>query len=446
MRYEITETLAEKRRGELMAPVVSHAVFRVRTGKGRPRRVEVEGTVVTVGRAPMNSIILDSEDVSAAHVEFRLVEGGAMFKDLGSTNGVWAGGVRVECGFLPTGEELRVGGHGLALQGVEETDVPCSNRRAFGAFLGRGTVLGRMFALLQRAAETDYPVLLLGETGVGKELLAQEVHNRSPRKNGPYIAVNCGALPPSLIESELFGHERGAFTGAVARKLGIFEQASGGTVFLDEIGELPSEQQVKLLRVIDPGVVRRVGEGTSERSVDVRIIAATNRNLRAMVNTGDFREDLLFRLDVARVEVPPLRERSKGNVGMLLKVFAAEVGEEMGAEVVFSKSARALLEKHHWPGNVRELSSVVRRCALMAAVDEELGKRLISREVARVALRGEVRAVDISMPFEAHMRERQREYVTAVIESCDGNKLEAAKKMDMSRSNLYRLLGLLGES
>lgn len=442
---EITATLAEKRRGEIMAPRANRAVFRVREGRQRPKLVEVEGVTVTAGRAAWNPIVLERDDVSALHVEFRLVEEGAVFRDLESTNGVWVRGVRVDSGFLPTGHEIQVGGFSIGLEGVQETDEPCVSRRKFGAFLGRGPDIGHMFALLTRAAETDYPILLMGETGVGKELLAKEVHERSPRKDKPFNAVNCGALPPSLIESELFGHEPGAFTGAVGRKLGIFEQARGGTVFLDEIGELPFDQQSKVLRVLDPGVVRRLGEDTSERSVDVRVIAATNRDLRGMVNAGTFREDLLYRLDVARIEVPPLRARAKGNIGLLLKAFAEEVSEELDTEVRISRPAIAMLEKHDWPGNVRELLSIVRRSALMAAVNEEQRQRTVSAEIVRRALRGRAKPVDTSLPFESYMRERQREYVMASIEECGGNKRDAAAKMGMSRSNLYRLLGLLNE-
>lgn len=422
-----------------MEPRANKGRFRIRPASGKGRVVKTTGEVVTAGRAPENHLVLDDAEVSAIHAEFRLVPGGAEFRDLGSTNGLWVGEVRVDAGFLPAGAKVRIGSVAVGLESVSETDEPCSNRRSFGSFLGRGTEVGRLIAKLERLAETAYPVLIQGETGVGKELLASAVHERSGRE-GPFLALNCGALPESLVEAELFGFEAGAFTGAKNGKKGIFERADGGTVFLDELGELPLSQQSALLRVLDPGVVRRIGEEGAERPVEVRIVAATNRDLHRMVNEGSFRSDLFFRLNVTPVHVPPLRSRSKGNVGLLLKLFAERVGEELGLEeLVFSSRSKKALEAYDWPGNVRELQSVVRSCALEAP--EEEGRVVVSDDVVvRVLRGGAVGGVDTSTSYEEYIRGCHKRYAQAVLVECGGNKLAAAKEMGVSRSQLYRIL------
>lgn len=445
MRQDFTATLDSRRRGEMMAPRVNLARFVVRAGPGkRVRHVDTQGSVVTVGRATGNHIVVDDSQVSAVHAEFRLAAEGAWFRDLGSTNGMWHGKLQVSEGFLPEGAEVRIGTTTVGLQQVRETQEPQSNRRSFGAFFGKGTEMARMFAQLRRAAETHYPLLLQGETGVGKELLASAVHDASKRAGDPYQTISCGALPDSLIESELFGHEEGAFTGARVAKRGIFERADGGTVFLDEIGELPLPQQAKLLRVLDPGVVRRLGEDGPERRVDVRIVAATNRDLRRMVNRGEFRADLYFRLAVVPLHVPPLRERSKGNLEMLTKTFAARVGEELSRSVTFSREAKKVLERYSWPGNARELLSVVRACAVGSWGEAVVSGEDVARVLAQLGqggVRFAERAVDTSVPYDDFVAECRRSYVRAVVEECQGNKVVAAQRLGMSRTTLYRILG-----
>ena len=438
-RKEFTATLALGRRGELMEPRTNQGRFRLSPASGQARVVKTMGEVVTAGRATENQLVVDDPGASAIHAEFRLVPGGAEFRDLGSTNGLWIGDVRVDAGFLPAGAKVRIGGVAVGLESVSETEEPCSNRRSFGAFLGRGTEIGRLIAKLERLAETKYPVLIQGETGVGKELLASAVHERSGRR-GPFLALNCGALPESLVESELFGFEAGAFTGAKNGRKGIFERANGGTVFLDELGELPSSQQSALLRVLDPGLVRRIGEEGEERPVDVRVVAATNRDLQKMVNEGTFRSDLFFRLNVTPVLVPPLRSRSKGNIGMLLKLFVEQVAAELGLEeLVFSSRSKKVLEAYDWPGNVRELQHVVRSCALEAT--EDAGRVVVSDDVVSEVLRGrDVSGVDTSISYEEYIQACHKRYAMAVVVECGGNKLAAAKKMGISRSQLYRIL------
>lgn len=239
-----------------------------------------------------------------------------------------------------------------------------SRRYGFPRILGESDVLKRAVGETQRVAQTEATVLLLGESGTGKELFARAVHHLSSRRDKPFVAINCAAIPETLIENELFGHERGAFTGASDRRQGKFELAAGGTVFLDEIGELPLAVQGKLLRAIEEKVVDRIG-GRAPVAVDVRVVAATNKDLKAAVENGEFRGDLFFRLAVFPIEIPPLRDRGD-DVVLLARHFAAQIGKELrGREAQLSDEAVAALQRHHWPGNVRELENAIERACIL---------------------------------------------------------------------------------
>ncbi len=240
-----------------------------------------------------------------------------------------------------------------------------SKRYGFPRIIGESEAIKRTVAETQRVATTEATVLLLGESGTGKELFARAIHHLSDRRDKPFVAINCAAIPETLIENELFGHERGAFTGAGDRRLGKFELASGGTVFLDEIGELPLAVQGKLLRAIEEKAIDRIG-GKGPVPVDVRVVAATNKDLRAAVDTGEFRGDLFFRLAVFPIDIPPLREREK-DVDLLARHFAAELGKELrGREASISEAGMQALRAHRWPGNVRELENAIERACILA--------------------------------------------------------------------------------
>jgi DNA-binding NtrC family response regulator len=240
-----------------------------------------------------------------------------------------------------------------------------SRRYGFPRIIGESEAIKRAVGETQRVSQTEANVLLLGESGTGKELFARAVHHLSPRRDKPFVAINCAAIPETLIENELFGHERGAFTGAGERRLGKFELASGGTVFLDEIGEMPLAVQSKLLRVIEEKMVDRIG-GRAPIPVDVRVVAATNKDLRQSVEVGEFRRDLFFRLAVFPLEIPPLRERGEDAI-LLARHFAAQLGKEMfGREAVLSEETLAAIRAHAWPGNVRELENAIERACILA--------------------------------------------------------------------------------
>jgi DNA-binding NtrC family response regulator/predicted Ser/Thr protein kinase len=315
----------------------------------------------------------------------------------------------------------------------------------FEGMIGRSDAMRKVFALVERAAPRDVPVLILGDTGTGKELTARALHARSPRRERPFVAVNCGAIAPSLLEAELFGHEAGAFTGARGRKSGLFEQATGGTIFLDEIGEMPLPMQAALLRVLESGELRRVG-GQEAVKVDVRIIAATHRDLRAMVREGTFREDLLFRLDVFPIEIPPLRERLE-DLPLLAESIVGELAEASGQPVpVISPNARRRLLEHGWPGNIRELRNVLARGVILSSGGRIGESAIVLDPDDRPSRRGDSRrggAVEPKMEiidFQVAKDRWIRSFLEAALKAAGGSVTRAADMTGMKRQAFGRLL------
>jgi DNA-binding NtrC family response regulator len=304
----------------------------------------------------------------------------------------------------------------------------------------------KLFALLEKVAQSDINVLIEGESGTGKELVATEIVQRGSRADRPFVIVDCGAISPNLVESELFGHIRGAFTGADRDRIGAFEAADGGTVFLDEIGELPLELQPKLLRALEAREIRRVGE-TKARKVNVRVVSATNRDLEREVNKGRFREDLYFRLAVLQVRVPPLRERLE-DLPILIRVFLSALGVPE-QERLFGSAVLAEMSKHDWPGNVRELRNYVERSVvLQSAIPAGATARRSAPSHPHLGSQ-----VDIRIPFkiakDAAVDTFERSYLGALLESCGGNMSKAARTAGMDRMYLHRLVqkhGLRGPS
>ena len=313
-----------------------------------------------------------------------------------------------------------------------------ARRYGFPRILGESEVLKRAVGETQRVAQTEATVLLLGESGTGKELFARAVHHLSARRDQPFVAINCAAIPETLIENELFGHERGAFTGASDRRQGKFELASGGTVFLDEIGELPLGVQGKLLRAIEEKVVDRIG-GRAPVAVDVRVVAATNKDLKAAVDKGEFRGDLFFRLAVFPIEVPPLRERGD-DVVLLAQHFASEIGRELrGREAQLSAESMAALKQHHWPGNVRELENAIERACIISdsLLLEPADLGFGSAEAEETA---SLDQFDLSGTLSevAHraLRLVERKKILSALEANQGNKSKTAEDLGVSYKTL----------
>jgi two-component system response regulator HydG len=307
--------------------------------------------------------------------------------------------------------------------------------------VGSSEPMRRVLEQVRKVASTDATVLVLGESGTGKELVARAVHDGGPRRNGPFVSVSCAAIPEGLLESELFGHERGAFTGAVKRKLGRFELADGGTLFLDEVGEIPPSTQVKLLRALQERTIERVGgEGSIE--VDVRLVSATNRDLSRMVAEGRFREDLFYRLDVVEIRLPPLRDRP-GDVEELAQVFLSRAAPRLGSAVSgFAPEALELLRGHRWPGNVRELQNVVEQALVFA--EGPLVRADDLPEGLRRAPAAALTAPAGDRPLPDVLDDLERQLVVAAMEKARGVKAEAARLLGIKPSALYYKLEKYG--
>lgn len=433
----------ERTQAQLRPTIVSYGKTRVSVidGPDRGLSCETAGRPIRVGTAPDNDLVLSDPTVSRRHCAILPTPEGFRVSDEGSTNGVLVGRARIFEAVLQGSSELRIGETTVSVVSLtERVEREQATIDRFGDLLGASPAMRELFADLARIADSDVTVLIEGETGTGKELVAESLHRESRRAHLPLVVFDCSAVSPTLVESELFGHERGAFTGAVASRAGVFEQAEGGSIFLDELGELPKDLQPKLLRVLEKREVRRLG---SQRAipVDVRVLAATNRKLAAEVAAGNFRQDLYFRLAGAHVVVPPLRDR-KQDLPMLVEHFLNRAVppralSEMAAPVW------EMFMAHRWPGNVRELRNAVDRWAVtperaLGVLELEPGpdsepKKDIELVPLRVARR------DAGDDFE-------RRYVRALLARTQGNVTRAAAIAEVSRQMIQKLMRKQGLS
>jgi transcriptional regulator with GAF, ATPase, and Fis domain len=404
-------------------------------GKSVSRTVLFDGEVCRIGTHSSNDLVLQDPAVSRFHCRLVREEGAWRVRDWGALNGTRLEGVRIRDADLPADATLTIGDSTVRVRAVapaEQAVVPMIP--AFGQLAGTSVPMRKLFALLEKIGPSDINVLIEGESGTGKELVANEIVQRSPRADKPFVVVDCGAISPSLVESELFGHLRGSFTGADRDRIGAFEAADSGTVFLDEVGELPLELQPKLLRAIEAREIRRVGE-TRPRKVNVRVVSATNRDLEREVNRGGFREDLYFRLAVMSVRVPPLRERLDDLI-ILVRVFLQALGvpEE---ERLFTPPVLAEMARHDWPGNVRELRNYVERSVVLQKAGPA-NRRAMGAAAASTS------SFDITVPFkiakDGAIDTFERGYLTSLLEASGNNMSKAARMAGMDRMYLHRLV------
>ncbi len=400
----------------------------------------------SMGTHQSNDLVLVDPMASRFHCELYVDASSARIADLGSKNGTAVDGVRVRDAYLKHGSRIKLGQSLLSFQlGGQTHPIGLSPRAEFGTVVGRSIAMRAMFDVLEHAARSDATILLEGETGTGKGIIAESVHDLSPRKDKPFCVVDCAALPANLLESELFGHERGAFTGAVIRRDGAFQAADGGTIFLDEIGELPLDLQPKLLRVLEERQIRRVG-GNTQQNVDVRVIAATNRDLRTEVNEGRFRSDLYFRLALIRVKVPALREHLEDIPLLVERLLGASrnASPEIAASLT-SPDFIATLQRGNWPGNVRELRNHLESCLVLRQV---LPFGSPSEPPPTQASPSNSTAVDAGLPYhQARMQSQvawEAQYLRALLNRHDDNVDRAAQAAGISRAYLYRLLSRHG--
>lgn len=342
------------------------------------------------------------------------------------------------------GTEIPMRQHGklLKLHSLARSRAAVSAPPRFGLLLGESPTMKTLYETIQRVAPTTTTVLIVGESGSGKELVARTIHDKSARSSAPFLALNCGAIPANLIEAELFGHEKGSFTGASRLHKGFFERANGGTLFLDEITEMPIDLQVRLLRVLETGTFFRVG-GSGEVPTDVRILAATNRDPRQAIAEGRVREDLIYRLSTFPIRVPPLRERGEDAV-LLARVFVEEFNEERGSDKVLSAAAEERIRSAVWRGNVRELRNVVQRAFIMAddwiEIDDACGLPIVDTGLADSSVNFD--GSRITIEIGATLAEVERQCILSTLSFCRENKREAAKILGMSLKTLYTRLAL----
>ncbi len=409
------------------------AVLRVLDAPAAPARFVLRAGVCSIGSAEDCDVVIRDPAVSRQHLELELRPEGVAMRDLKSRNGTFYLGQRVERMTLALGSRLTVGRATLAIE-ADTDDLGQEltyGSTTYGGMIGATPAMQRLFALLSRLEGSLVSVLVDGESGVGKEVVARALHERSKLANGPYVTVNCGALARELVACELFGHKRGAFTGAHEARKGAFEIANGGTLFLDEIGELPLDIQPILLRALESGEVQPVG-AEQKIQVKVRVVAATNRDLASEVAAGRFREDLFYRLAVVRLTVPPLRERLE-DIVLLANRFAAEhpIGQ-LSSSVVEALRART------WPGNVRELRNVISAYAALGVLPPALGQRAEK-------LDNELEAnVDLSVPYmdqkDGLVDRFTAAYLKALVTASNGNQSEAARISGLDRTYLRKLL------
>ncbi len=416
--------------------VLKKALFKVVKGKDAGKEMVLQKALVSLGKLPENDLVLTDPTVSRRHAVVEEKPEGYVLRDLDSTNGTFVDGVRVREGYLTPGAIIRLGETELSFSPLEERlENLKSDLDRFGRLIGASTPMREVYGILDRIAPTDVTVFLEGETGTGKELAAKAVHAHSRRAEGPFVVFDCGAVAPNLIESELFGHEKGAFTDAVKTRQGAFELADGGTIFLDEIGELSLDLQPKLLRALDQRETKRVGADKPIR-VNVRVISATNKELEKEVKAGRFREDLYYRLSVVRINMPPLRKR-KEDIESISAFLLAGISSEIGKKITsLSPEAAAALTAYAWPGNVRELKNVLGRAAALCD-----GERIEVRDLFLSQGKKETTFEGLSGKT---LEEIEKAAILATLKAVSGNKTEAAKALGIAYSTLYEKMKKYG--
>jgi DNA-binding NtrC family response regulator len=408
--------------------------------KGRSFRIEVtQASRVLVGQSPACEVRLTDRSVSRRHAALERVGLDLRLTDMGSTNGTFVDRVRVVEAILSGGEFVRVGQTMFRVEREAALERALPEADAFGRVVGASREMRRLYPLCARIAAANVPVVVEGETGTGKEALAESLHEMGPRATGPFVVFDCTAVPPNLVEAELFGHERGAFTGAVASRKGVFEQAQGGTLLIDEVGDLEPSLQPKLLRAIERFEIRRIG-GDKWIKVDVRVLAATRRDLDKEVQAGRFRDDLFHRLAVARIELPPLRHR-QGDVATLAIHFWQELGGDPRA---LTREMVQKWEDYAWPGNVRELrNTIARQIALGDLAHAPPERPPAEREEDAID-----KYVDMGLPFpqarDRILEEFEQRYVARLLEKHGGDVAQAAAASGIGRRYFQKLRARTG--
>lgn len=406
------------------------AVLRITAGSGKGQSVEITPPLA-IGSRPDSDLRLEDPTVSRKHAEILRTAEGFLLQDVGSTNGTFLNGVKVDRAYLRDGAVITVGETSMVFATGREGGLRGSREPAvFGQMVAVSEPMLKAFALLEGLAASSITVLIEGETGTGKELAARAVHDRSPRAKGPFVIFDCSTVPSQLMESELFGHTKGAFTGASEARPGAVEEAEGGTLFLDEVGELPMDLQPKLLRLLDLKEFKRVG--TSDRkTADVRFVAATNVDLEKQTRKDLFRRDLYFRISAARVTLLPLRERTE-DIPVLARYFLETINQEQGKNLALRKDALGALSKHQWPGNIRELKNLLETASALSRGDAISAKDLPFGSAEKKS------------SGDGSLAGAEEQAIREALEKVGGNRRKAARQLGIAPSTLYAKMRKFG--
>jgi len=423
-------------------------------GEDKGKKFTLSKNTTTVGKKEDNDIALTDKTVSRQHFEIDKQSDSYLLRDLDSTNGTYVNGTRVKEAYLLPGDRVKIGRSTLEFAAFDEkVKIEPSDKSQFGKLYGSSTKMRQIFTLLERISPTLATVIVEGDTGTGKDLVAQAIHEHSPRKNRPFVVFDCSAVAPNLIESELFGHEKGAFTGAVRSRKGAFEEANGGTIFLDEIGELVLDLQPKLLRALEQREIKRVGANSPSR-IDVRVICATNRNLKKEIQEGRFREDLYYRLSVVKIRLPALAERPE-DIETLIERFLITSKFNMlgGGKVKITRvddEALKTLKRYMWPGNVRELFNIMERAVSFADGDTLTKSHLdfVFSEMDNDEEYTERLVTSTDMPFKDAKQKVveifEKEYLVELLKKNNNNISAAAREAKIDRKHIRNLLKKYG--
>ncbi|MBI2083094.1 MAG: sigma 54-interacting transcriptional regulator [Deltaproteobacteria bacterium] len=428
-------------------------------GSGKGKKFPLSRSKFQVGKKETNDMVVDDKTVSRNHLEIVQSEDRYLLRDLESTNGTYINDIRVKEAFLSPGDVIRLGKTRIEFTAFDEkVQIEPSTKEEFGPLRGRSRKMRQIFSILEKISPTNATVIIEGETGTGKDVVARAIHEYSPRKNKLFVVFDCGGVAENLIESELFGHVKGAFTGAVSSRRGAFEEANGGTIFLDEIGELSLDLQPKLLRALEQREVKKVGANDSA-PIDVRVICATNRNLRKEVSEGRFREDLYYRLSVVKINVPPLRERPD-DIGPLIEHCLAtnkfNLKPDGSLRVTrVDDDALKMLSRYQWPGNVRELINILERMVPLVEGNTIAGQHVsyvfeqIEKEDDEATER---MPVDMGLPFKEAKQKIvegfEKDYLAALLRRNNYNISKTAREAGIDRKHIRNLLkkyGILGD-
>jgi transcriptional regulator with GAF, ATPase, and Fis domain len=432
------------------------ATILILSGPQQGKEIIIESTPFSIGSSDSCDLQLQDTAVSRKHCIINSDGHTFSIQDTNSTNGSFLCELRIMHAYLTPGSELRLGNTRLLFSpALELADIPLSQNNHFGSAIGASDAMRRIFYLAESYAPTDATIMLTGETGTGKEIFAEEIHKHSKRADKPFVVIDCTSISRDIVESELFGHIKGAFTGATSDRPGAFESADGGTVFLDEIGELPQELQPKLLRVLEKREIKRVGSN-EVRKIDVRIICATNRNIQKEINDGNFREDLYYRLSVVNIELPPLREH-KEDIPLLAETFMNRLHNANAHDEIqdFDNAMKALM-RYDWPGNIRELRNLVDRAyyhiqkpvdILMCQQGDIFLKQTCSAQNSNEE-NSSSNSVDTTKPFKDEKNrlidDFERQYIKELLARNNGNVSKSAREADIERAYLQRLIKKYG--